>query len=301
MPVNRARARLVPRRSPGAKWQRRSSSGLPSAAGEQRVYLDTPTWMGHHSRTIWSALAGGKRVVHVEYVPSPDYAVRQIRLRPEEYRRLWSSIRAEFANGAAAAYSSQRLRLLRRLLSRRRQGERDQHLQQPGSRTDFRLAGIKTSVRPPFTPGLSGATGRPLRDVTAEVRIAGNAISCFSTKLASTTSLSPRRSSASKLTSSSSFSITVWSRRAPIFSTASLTSAAMRASASMPSSANSIVTPSVPSSARYCSVRLARVDDRMRTKSSCVSAFSSTRIGRRPCSSGSRSGGLRDVETRRWR
>ena len=29
-------------------------------------------------------------------------------------------------------------------------------------------------------------------------------------------------------------------------------------------------------------VRLARVADRMRTKSSCVSAFSSTRIGKRP-------------------
>ena len=66
-------------------------------SGEERVYLDTPTWSDITPRTIWSALTGGKRVMHVEYVPSPSYAARQIRLRPEEYRRLWAAIHADFA------------------------------------------------------------------------------------------------------------------------------------------------------------------------------------------------------------
>src|SRR5437868_9789925 len=74
---------------PNARW-------IAFGSGEQRVYLNTPTWWDITPRTIWSALAGGKRVMHVEYVPSPDYAVREIRLRPEEYRRLWTAIRADF-------------------------------------------------------------------------------------------------------------------------------------------------------------------------------------------------------------
>ena len=52
------------------------------------------------------------------------------------------------------------------------------------------------------------------------------------------------------------------------------------------------LTPSVASSALYCLIRLASGSVRMRRKSSRVSGFSSTRIGRRPCSSGNRSEGL---------
>jgi uncharacterized protein (TIGR02117 family) len=79
------------------------ASALPSerwiavGSGEERVYLNTPTWWDVTPSTIISALAGGNRVMHVEYVPSPDYAVRQIRLRPAEYRRLWAAVRADFA------------------------------------------------------------------------------------------------------------------------------------------------------------------------------------------------------------
>ncbi|MCY1550469.1 hypothetical protein D9M68_867260 [compost metagenome] len=62
--------------------------------------------------------------------------------------------------------------------------------------------------------------------------------------------------------------------------------------ASMASWVNSSVTPSVLISATYCLIRLASVSLRMRMKSSRVRAFSSTRIGRRPCNSGSRSLGL---------
>jgi uncharacterized protein (TIGR02117 family) len=125
-------------------------------SGEERVYLNTPTWWDITPRTIWSALTGGRRVMHVEYVPSPSYAPRRIRLRPEEYRRLWAAIRADFVLD--------------------RQG-RPQRLDHPGYgpfdafyrargkesalRTCnswvagwLRLAGVKTSLWPPFVQGL---------------------------------------------------------------------------------------------------------------------------------------------------
>jgi len=132
------------------------SSWIAFGSGEQRVYLETPTWWDITPRTIWSALAGGKRVMHVEYVPNPDYAVRQIRLRPEEYRRLWAAIRADFALDAHG---------------------RPQRIDHPGYgccdafyrakgkesavRTCntwvanwLRLAGVRTSLWPPFVQGL---------------------------------------------------------------------------------------------------------------------------------------------------
>jgi uncharacterized protein (TIGR02117 family) len=145
---------LVPRSDfaaadPGARW-------IAFGSGEERVYLNTPTWWDITPRTIWSALTGGKRVMHVEYVPSPAYAVRQIRLRPEEYRRLWAAIRADFALDGHG---------------------RPQYIAHPGYgccdafyratgkasaiRTcnswvadRLRLAGIRTSVWPPFVQGL---------------------------------------------------------------------------------------------------------------------------------------------------
>ena len=145
---------LIPKRDfaaadPDARW-------IAFGSGERRVYLDTPTWWDIRPRTVWSALAGGKRVIHVEYVPSPDYAVREIRLRDEEYRRLWAAIRADF------------------VLDGRGRPERIDH---PGyGRSDafyratgkasaihtcnsvvsdwLRLAGVKTSLWPPFIPGL---------------------------------------------------------------------------------------------------------------------------------------------------
>jgi uncharacterized protein (TIGR02117 family) len=134
---------------PGALW-------IAFGSGERRVYLDTPTWWDIRPRTIWSAIAGGKRVMHVEYVPSPYYAVREIRLRPEEYRRLWATIRADLE------------------LDHRGRPERIDH---PGygasdafyratgkasairtcnavAASWLRLAGVKTSLWPPFVSGL---------------------------------------------------------------------------------------------------------------------------------------------------
>jgi uncharacterized protein (TIGR02117 family) len=134
---------------PNAGW-------IAFGSGEERVYLNTPTWWDITPRTIWSGLAGGHRVMRVEYVSDPRYAVREIRLRPEEYRRLWAAIRADFTLDASG---------------------RPVHLAHPGYgccdafyratgkasaiRTcnswvadRLRLAGVKTSLWPPFVQGL---------------------------------------------------------------------------------------------------------------------------------------------------
>jgi uncharacterized protein (TIGR02117 family) len=134
---------------PGARW-------IAFGSGEQHVYLDTPRWRDIRLSTIWAAIAGGPRVIHVEYVPTPYYATRQIRLRPEEYRRLWAAVRADFA------------------LDRRGRPQRIEH---PGygpydafyratgkanalrtcnavAANWLRLAGVKTSLWPPFVKGL---------------------------------------------------------------------------------------------------------------------------------------------------
>jgi len=125
-------------------------------AGERRVYLDTPTWWDIRPRTIWSALAGGDRVIHVQYVPSPYYAVRQIRLRPEEYRRLWASIRAEFALDEHGGPQK---------IDHPGYGPSDAFYRSNGRESALatcnnwaaarlRIAGVKTSLWPPFAQGL---------------------------------------------------------------------------------------------------------------------------------------------------
>jgi uncharacterized protein (TIGR02117 family) len=65
-------------------------------AGERRVYLETPTWGDLTAKTAAIALIGGERVMHVQWVRDPTYAAKEIRLTPEQYRRLWASIRSEF-------------------------------------------------------------------------------------------------------------------------------------------------------------------------------------------------------------
>ncbi len=65
-------------------------------AGERRVYLETPTWGDLTAKTAAIALTGGTRVMHVQWTDNPAYSAREIRLTPEQYRRLWASIRSEF-------------------------------------------------------------------------------------------------------------------------------------------------------------------------------------------------------------
>ena len=126
-------------------------------SGERRVYLNTPTWWDIRPRTIWSALVGGERVMHVEYVPSPYYAVREIRLRPEEYRRLWTAIRADLLLDPKGR--PQRI-------DHPGYGADDAFYQSAGKASAIRtcnvmvarwlrLAGVRTSAWPPFIPGLT--------------------------------------------------------------------------------------------------------------------------------------------------
>jgi uncharacterized protein (TIGR02117 family) len=134
---------------PNARW-------IAFGSGEQRVYLNTPTWLDITPRTIWSALAGGNRVMHVEYVPSPYYAVREIRLRPEEYRRLWAAIRADFALDGRGRPKR---------IPHPGYGPADAFYRATGKENMFRtcnswaasrlrLAGVKTSLWPPFVQGV---------------------------------------------------------------------------------------------------------------------------------------------------
>jgi uncharacterized protein (TIGR02117 family) len=135
---------------PDARW-------IAFGAGEQHVYLDTPTWWDVTPKTIASALLGGPRVMHVEYVGTPAYAARAIRLRPEEYRRLWASIRAEFALDANGR--PQRIR-------HSGYGCCDAFYRAVGKASAvrtcnswvadrLRLAGVKASIWSPFEEGLT--------------------------------------------------------------------------------------------------------------------------------------------------
>jgi uncharacterized protein (TIGR02117 family) len=136
-------------RDPAAQW-------IAFGMGERRVYLETPHWRDLRLRTAWAAIAGGERVMHVEWVADPTWQARAIRLRPEEYRRLWTAIRASFRLDPTG---------------------RPQRIDHPGYGPDdafyrgvgrasavntcntwaadmLRLAGVKTSLWPPFAQGL---------------------------------------------------------------------------------------------------------------------------------------------------
>ncbi len=94
--------------------------------------------------------------MHVEYVPSPYYAVRQIRLRPEEYRRLWAAIRADFELDAEGHVQR---------IDHPGYGPSDAFYRATGKANALRtcnavaanwlrLAGVKASIWPPFVNGL---------------------------------------------------------------------------------------------------------------------------------------------------
>src|SRR5919106_2112670 len=109
---------------------------------------------------------------------------------------------------------------------------------------------------------------------------------------ASMVSSLPGMSGASNEISSKSRSMIVYSRRAPMFSVLAFTCMAISAIASTASGRNRSVTRSVRSNSTYWRSRAFSGSVRMRTKSSFVKGSSSTRIGKRPCSSGMRSEGL---------
>ena len=135
---------------PNARW-------IAFGSGEERVYLETPTWSDITPQTIWSALTGGRRVMHVEYVSDPSYAVREVRLRPAEYRRLWAAIRSDFELNRSGG--PQRI-------DHPGYGCCDAFYRATGrfhalktcntwAAGRLRLAGIKTSLWPPLVQGLT--------------------------------------------------------------------------------------------------------------------------------------------------
>nr|WP_294849709.1 TIGR02117 family protein [uncultured Sphingomonas sp.] len=159
---------ILPMRAEGLDWERMfpahdfqekpsDPQWIAIGAGERRVYLETPAWTDITPGTIWAATTGGDRVMHVEWISAPDYAVRQIRLTPEQYRRLWVAVRASFVLDADG---------------------RPVHIDHPGywKRDAFydgvgktsaiqtcnqwvasriRLAGVKAPLWAPFTPGIT--------------------------------------------------------------------------------------------------------------------------------------------------
>ena len=158
---------IMPVKAKGMDWSPivRSSDAAAAPAnarwiafgsGEQRVYLETRTWWDIRPRTILAVLTGSRRVLHVEWVNDPSYAERAIRLRPEEYRRLWAAVRADFRLGDdgkpiriehqgydccdAFYWATGRFNALRTCNS--------------WTADKLRLAGVKTSIWPPFAPGL---------------------------------------------------------------------------------------------------------------------------------------------------
>lgn len=121
-------------------------------AGERRVYLETPTWSDITPKTLWSALTGGERVLHVDQTAEPGVELRAIRLRPEEYRRLWAAIRADFDG-------------LPRRIDHPGYGPDDAFYVSRGKASaiqtcnqwvadKLRLAGVETSLWSPFPAGL---------------------------------------------------------------------------------------------------------------------------------------------------
>ena len=148
-------SRLIPKSDfaavpAGTRW-------IAFGSGEEHVYLDTPRWRDIRLSTIWSALVGGRRVMHVEYVPSPAYAARQIRLRPEEYRRLWTAIRADFVLDDHGRPKR---------IDHPGYGPADAFYRATGKASALRtcnvvaanwlrLAGVRTSLWPPFVNGLT--------------------------------------------------------------------------------------------------------------------------------------------------
>ena len=101
-------------------------AGSRSASGEKRVYLDTPPWWDIPPRTVWSALAGGERVIHVEYVPSPLCGARRSASGPRNIAGCGprSAPTSRSTRMAGRSDRPSRLRPRRRFLPRNRQGQR---------------------------------------------------------------------------------------------------------------------------------------------------------------------------------
>ena len=101
---------LLPVVAEGVDWRRTvdpADAARPPAhprfvavgMGDREVYLNTPNWSDVSARTLVHALTGGSRVMHVEWVDDAAYATRQLRLTPDQYRRLAAAIAGGFRRG----------------------------------------------------------------------------------------------------------------------------------------------------------------------------------------------------------
>jgi hypothetical protein len=101
---------------------------------------------------VWAALTGGDQILHVERSLTPGRDLYALRLRPEEYRRLWAAIRAEFDGPP-------------RRIDHPGYGPDDAFYEGRGKATalhtcnnwvadKLRLAGVETSLWSPFAQGL---------------------------------------------------------------------------------------------------------------------------------------------------
>ncbi|WP_260482678.1 TIGR02117 family protein [Sphingomicrobium flavum] len=101
---------VVPTRVQGLDWSKDflpTDIGNPAAfgsdwvmigAGDKAVYLDTPTWGDLTVKTAFNAATQGDRVMHVQWVTNPQgWTQAELRLRPEEYRRLYAAMRSTFS------------------------------------------------------------------------------------------------------------------------------------------------------------------------------------------------------------
>jgi uncharacterized protein (TIGR02117 family) len=125
-------------------------------AGERRVYLQTPTWKDLTPRTAWAAFTGGERVMHVERTSEPGTGLRAIRLRPEEYRRLWAAVRAqlELSPGGRPQRIDHPGYFGDDSFYRARGRASALHTCNNWAADQLRLAGVETSLWSPFAQGL---------------------------------------------------------------------------------------------------------------------------------------------------
>ena len=155
---------IMPVEADGLSWTRllrRTDVAVPPiearwiafGVGERAVYLETPRWRDLRAKIAMRALTRGDRIVHVQWIADPRYSSREIRLRPGEYRRLWAAVRASFRDARPT------------LIRHKGYGRDDAFYEGVGKASAFntcnsavagwlRLAGVKTSLWPPFVNGL---------------------------------------------------------------------------------------------------------------------------------------------------
>ena len=154
---------ILPVRAQGLDWRDhlspRDARRPPDApafvgfgSGERAVYLDTPTWADLEPKTALIALVRGRRIMHVDWMADDGFALREMRLRPEEYRRLFQAVREGF-NGEP------------RLIPGRGYGDTDAFYESDGHTSAFwtcnqwvasrlRLAGVEAPLWSPFPTAL---------------------------------------------------------------------------------------------------------------------------------------------------